>query len=89
MIIERVEDIADKKECFMMKFSLLVDDQLLHQWWCYEKHHIDGAVKAADIILSDEEFSIRRIYKPYPLEGMSSNKQTFVQWFNFKSLNER
>ena len=41
-----------------------------------KKHHIDAAVKAADIILSDEEIKyLEELYKPHPLVGvMSSNK---------------
>ena len=41
-----------------------------------KKHHIDGAVKAADIILSDEEIKyLEELYKPHPLVGvMSINK---------------
>ena len=77
-IIERVEDIADKKNVSMTEISLawLMTKVTAPVVGATKKHHIDAAVKAADIILSDEEIKyLEELYKPHPLVGvMSSNK---------------
>ena len=77
-IIERVEEIADKKNISMTEISLawLMTKVTAPVVGATKKHHIDAAVKAADIILSDEEIKyLEELYKPHPLVGvMSSNK---------------
>lgn len=77
-IIERVEELADKKNASMTEISLawLMTKVASPIVGATKKHHIDGAVKAADIILSDEEIKyLEEVYKPHQLVGvMSINK---------------
>ncbi|MBE6072634.1 MAG: aldo/keto reductase [Clostridium butyricum] len=77
-IINRVEELAEKKGVSMTEISLA---------WLFTKvtspiigatklHHIDGAVKATSVGLTDEEIIyLEELYKPHRLVGvMAENK---------------
>lgn len=78
LIIERVQELAQKKNASMTEISLA---------WLFKKvaspivgatkiHHIDGAIKALDVELSDSEMQyLEELYAPHALVGvMAQNK---------------
>lgn len=77
-IIERVIELADQKGVSMTEISLA---------WLMKKvaspiigatklHHIEGAIKAVDVKLSDDDMHyLEELYQPHPLVGvMAENK---------------
>lgn len=77
-IINRVIEIAEKRSCSMSEVSLawLLSKVSSPVVGATKKHHIDGAVKAIDLKLSDEEIAyLEELYKPHALVGvMASHK---------------
>lgn len=77
-IIQRVIEIAENKNCSMSEVSLawLLSKVSSPVVGATKKHHIDGAVKAIDLKLSNEEITyLEELYKPHALVGiMASHK---------------
>ncbi|MCQ2969722.1 MAG: aldo/keto reductase [Clostridium sp.] len=77
-IIKRVEEIAHKRNISMTEVSLswLMTKVSAPVVGATKKHHIDGAVKATNVILSNDEISyLEELYKAHSLVGvMASNR---------------
>lgn len=77
-IIERVMEIADQKGVSMTEISLswLMSKVASPVVGATKLHHIDGAVKAVDVKLSEEEKEyLEELYQPHKLVGvMAQNK---------------
>lgn len=72
-IIRRVEEIAAKHNVSMTEVSLswLLDHVSAPVVGATKKHHIDGAVKAYQLKLSDREKQyLEELYQPHPLVGV-------------------
>lgn len=72
-IIQRVIEIAENKNCSMSEVSLawLLSKVSSPVVGATKKHHIDGAVKAIDLKLSNEEITyLEELYKPHALVGI-------------------
>ena len=77
-IIHRVEELAEKKGLSMTEISLawLLTKVTSPIIGATKPHHIDGAVKAVTVKLTDEEIIyLEELYKPHRLVGvMAENK---------------
>lgn len=77
-IIQRVIEIAENRNCSMSEVSLawLLSKTASPVVGATKKHHIDGAVKAVDLKLTNEEITyLEELYKPHALVGvMASHK---------------
>ncbi len=77
-IIKRVEELSQKKNVSMTEISLawLMNKVCSPIVGATKTSHIDGAVKATNLILSDDEMnSLEELYVPHALVGvMASNK---------------
>lgn len=77
-IIKRVEELAEKRNVSMTEISLawLLTKATSPVVGATKLHHIDGAVKAVDLKLSEDEINyLEELYKPHPLVGvMAQNK---------------
>ena len=78
-IINRVEQLAIKKEVSMTEISLswLLTKVTSPVVGATKKSHLDGAIKAIDVSLTKEEIDyLEQLYKPHALVGvMSQNKK--------------
>lgn len=78
IIIGRVAELAEKRGVTMTEISLawLLTKVTSPVVGATKLHHIEGAVKAADLILTDEEIAyLEEPYVPHPLAGvMAQNK---------------
>ena len=78
VIIDRVVEIADQRGVSMTEVSLawLLTKVTAPVVGATKFHHIEGATKAVDLDLSDEEISyLEAPYVPHPLAGvMAQNK---------------
>lgn len=73
IIIERVEQLASQKGVSMSEISLawLFSKVAAPVVGATKKHHLDGAVKAVDLVLSDEEKEyLEEPYVPHKLVGV-------------------
>ena len=79
VIIDRVADIAEKRGVTMTEVSLawLLTKVTAPVAGATKLHHIEGAVKAVDLELSDEETAyLEEPYVPHPLAGvMAQNRR--------------
>lgn len=78
VIIDRVEKLAQKRNVSMTEISLawLMSKVTAPVVGATKKHHIDGAVKAVDLELTNEEKEyLEETYKPHPLVGMMAVKK--------------
>jgi aryl-alcohol dehydrogenase-like predicted oxidoreductase len=77
-IILRVAELANKRHVSMTEISLawLLTKVTAPVVGATQKHHIDGAVKAVDLVLSDDEIRyLEECYQPHNLSGiMAQNK---------------
>lgn len=77
-IIQRVIEISENRNCSMSEVSLawLLSKTASPVVGATKKHHIDGAVKAVDLKLTNEEITyLEELYKPHALVGvMASHK---------------
>ena len=77
-IIKRVDELAEKRNVSMTEISLawLLTKATSPVVGATKLHHIDGAVKAVDLKLSEDEINyLEELYKPHPLVGvMAQNK---------------
>lgn len=77
-IIKRVEELAQKKDVSMSEISLAwlltkVDSPIVG---ATKKSHIDTAIKATDMQLTDEEIKyLEELYRPHPLVGVMANQK--------------
>lgn len=72
-IIKRVEEMSNDKNVSMTEISLswLLTKVASPIVGATKKYHIDGAVKAVDIELSQEDIQyLEELYKPHPLVGV-------------------
>lgn len=72
-IIDRVIELADKKGISMSEVALawLMKKVASPIIGATKKHHIDGAIKAMDVILSDQEMTyLEELYQPHSLVGV-------------------
>ena len=78
MIISRVAELAEKHGVSMTEVSLawLLTRVTSPVVGATKFHHIEGAVKAVDLVLSQEELAfLEEPYVPHPLAGvMAQNK---------------
>ena len=75
-IIKRVEELAEKRNVSMTEISLawLLTKATSPVVGATKLHHIDGAVKAVDLKLSEDEINyLEELYKPHPLVGVRQN----------------
>lgn len=73
LIVERVAALAEKKGVSMTEISLawLLTKVTSPVVGATKLHHIDGAVKAVDLLLSDEECAwLEELYVPHKLVGV-------------------
>lgn len=78
VIINRVEKLAQKRNVSMTEISLawLMSKVTAPVVGATKKHHIDGAIKAVDLELTQEEKEyLEETYRPHPLVGMMSVKK--------------
>lgn len=77
-IISRVVELADKRNCEMTQISLawLLTKVTSPVVGATKPHHLDGAIKAVDIELNEEEINyLEELYQPHALVGvMAQNK---------------
>lgn len=77
-IIRRVEEIAEKHGASMTEISLawLMTKAAAPVVGATKKHHLDGAVSAADLTLSEEEINyLEELYVPHRIVGvMATNR---------------
>lgn len=77
-IISRVVELADQRNCEMTQISLawLLTKVTSPVVGATKLHHLEGAIKAVDIELSDEEINyLEELYQPHALVGvMAQNK---------------
>lgn len=72
-IIDRVIELADKKGISMSEVALawLMKKVASPIIGATKKHHIDGAIKAMDVTLSDQEMAyLEELYQPHSLVGV-------------------
>lgn len=77
-IIERVQELAEKKGVSMTEISLawLLTKVTSPVVGATKPHHIDGAVKAVDVQLSNEELNyLEELYKPHALVGVMAQNR--------------
>lgn len=73
LIIERVMEIAEKKGVSMTEVSLawLLTKVTSPVVGATKRSHVDGAVKAVDLVLSEEEIDcLEELYVPHALAGV-------------------
>lgn len=78
IIIHRVEELAQKRDVSMTEVSLawLMSKVAAPVVGATKKYHIDGAVKATDLQLTNEEIDyLEESYKPHALVGMMAAKK--------------
>ena len=79
MIIDRVAELAEKHGVTMTEVSLswLLTKVTSPVVGATKLHHIEGAAKAVDLMLTDEELKyLEEPYVPHPLAGvMAQNKR--------------
>lgn len=76
MVIQRVAELADRRGVSMTEVSLawLLTKATAPVVGATKLHHIDGAVKAVDLILTPEECAyLEEPYVPHKLVGMMAN----------------
>lgn len=77
-IISRVVELADRRNCEMTQISLawLLTKVTSPVVGATKPHHLDGAIKAVDIELNEEEINyLEELYQPHALVGvMAQNK---------------
>lgn len=76
-IINRVAELADKKGVSMTEISLawLLTKVTSPVVGATKQYHIDGAVKAVDLKLSEDEIHyLEELYKPHPLVGVMAQQ---------------
>lgn len=76
-IIERVNEIAEKHNVSMTEVSLawLLTKVTSPVVGATKLHHIDGAIKAVDLELSDEEIQyLEELYTPHNVVGVLANR---------------
>lgn len=77
-IIERVEELAEKKNVSMSEISLawLMSKVTAPIVGATKKHHIDGAIKALDVSLTNEEIQyLEEPYVPHRLVGVMAKQK--------------
>lgn len=77
-IIQRVEELANKKDVSMTEISLawLLTKVTSPVVGTTKPHHIDGAVGAVDVQLTDlEQEYLEELYKPHALVGVMAEKK--------------
>ncbi|MGN1181403.1 MAG: aldo/keto reductase [Faecalibacillus sp.] len=77
IIIRRVEELAKKRQVSMTEISLawLMSKVTSPVVGATKKHHIDGAVKAVELELNEQEINyLEETYQPHALVGMMANK---------------
>lgn len=77
-IIQRVIEIAENRNCSMSEVSLawLLSKTASPVVGATKIHHIDGAVKAVDLKLTNEEIAyLEELYKPHALVGVIANQK--------------
>ena len=77
-IIQRVAELAHKRQVSMTEISLawLLTKVTAPVVGATQKHHIDGAVKAVDLILSEEEIHyLEECYQPHSLTGVMAQNR--------------
>ena len=77
-IIQRVEELANKKDVSMTEISLawLLTKVTSPVVGATKPHHIDGAVGAVDVQLTDlEQQYLEELYKPHALVGVMAEKK--------------
>ena len=78
VIIDRVAELADKRGVTMTEISLawLLTKVTSPVVGATKLHHIEGAAKAVDVILSDDEIaSLEEPYVPHPLAGVMAQNR--------------
>lgn len=73
IIIERVAELADKRNVSMTEISLawLIEKGAIPVAGATKLHHIDGAVKALDVNLTEDEIAyLEEVYIPHKLVGV-------------------
>ena len=76
-IIKRVQEIADKRNVSMTEVSLswLLNKTSSPVVGATKKSHIDGAVKAVNLNLSEEEIKyLEELYKPHAIVGVMAQR---------------
>ena len=80
VIIERVAELAEKHGVTMTEVSLawLLTKVTAPVVGATKLHHIEGAAKAVELVLSEEEIKyLEELYVPHPLAGvMAQNRRT-------------
>ena len=80
IIIDRVAELADNRSVTMTEISLawLLTKTASPVVGATKLHHVDGAAKAADLTLTEDEIAyLEAPYVPHPLAGvMAQNKRT-------------
>lgn len=83
MIISRVAELAEKHGVTMTEISLawLLTKVISPVVGATKLHHIEGAAKAVDLELTEEEITyLEEPYVPHPLAGvMAQNKPAFAK----------
>ncbi|MCS3430289.1 aldo/keto reductase [Klebsiella sp. BIGb0407] len=77
-IIQRVAELAQQRQVSMTEISLawLLTKVTAPVVGATKKHHIDGAVKAVDLILSEEEVRyLEACYQPHSLTGVMAQNR--------------
>jgi len=77
-IIQRVTELAHQRQVSMTEISLawLLTKVTAPVVGATKKHHIDGAVKAVDLILSEEEIRyLEECYQPHSLTGVMAQNR--------------
>ena len=77
IIIRRVEELAEKRKVSMTEISLawLMSKVTSPVVGATKKHHIDGAVKAVELELNEQEINyLEETYQPHALVGMMAKK---------------
>ena len=81
-IIERVAEVADRLNVSMTEVSLawLLSKVTSPVVGATKPHHIDGAVKAVDLKLSDEDIAyLEELYVPHALVGVLGTSKWIPQ----------
>lgn len=77
-IIARVAELADQRNVSMTEISLawLLTKVTSPVVGATKFHHVDGAVKAADLKLTDDEIKyLEELYTPHPLVGVMAQNR--------------
>ena len=83
VIIERVAELAEKRGVSMTEVSLawLLTKVTAPVVGAAKLHHIEGAVKAVELILTPEEIAyLEEPYVPHSLVGVPSNLVLLAKW---------